>query len=135
KVPRKKHFDLGPEFLRKRMADDPVRTREMYQVAYLDPSGRPHSAALEGAEFYVPPREVGEKVELAYADGEPPRVKGLSRARDAAFIEYMPWAMAVGVFWVVMQFVLRLVPLTWRNVLDLLLAAFTTRGDRDRELR
>lgn len=134
-VPRKKHFDLGPEFIRKHMADDPTRHREMYRIQYLDPSGRPQAATLEGAEFYVPPREPGEEVQIAYVDGDPPRVKGLSRARDAAFIEYMPWAIAVGLLYVVGLFIFGIVPLTWRSIGELVMAAFTTpdRGrDRDR---
>jgi hypothetical protein len=125
-VPRKKHFDLGPEFIRRHMADDPTRYREMYHLQYLDPSGRSHEATIEAAEFYVPPRELGEEVQIAYVEGDPPRVKGLSRARDAAFIEYMPWAMAVGLFYIVGLFVLGIVPLTWRSMGELLLAAFTT---------
>lgn len=125
-VPREKHFDLGPEFIRQRMPDDPSHHREMYRIQYLDPSGRSQEATIEAGEFYVPPREPGEVVQIAYVDGYPPRVKGLSRARDAAFVEYMPWAMAVGLFYIVGLFVLGIVPLTWRSMGDFLLAAFTT---------
>jgi hypothetical protein len=134
KVPRKKHLDLGPEFLRQHMADDPTRYREMYQIEYLDPSGRPRTASIEGAEFYVPPRELGDEAQLAYVEGDPPRVKGPSRARDAAFVEYMPWAMAVGVFYLAGQFVLSFVPFAFCVLKGL--AARKTTVDSDRpELR
>lgn len=131
-VPRKKHFDLGPEMLRKHMADDPTRQREMYRIQYLGPSGRQQGVTLEGAEFYVPPREPGEEVQIAYVDGDPPRVKGLSRAQDAAFLEYVPWAIAVGLFYIVGLFAFGIMPLTWRSAVEILLALFTTpRRSRD----
>lgn len=134
-VPRKKYFDLGPEAIRRYLPDDPRRYREMYHIEYLDPTGRAQQVALEAAEFYVPPREVGEKVQIAYLAGDPPRVKGLSRARDAAFIEYLPWAMLVGLFYVVAQFALGVVPRTWRSVVEILFAS-NNRRDTDRpELR
>jgi hypothetical protein len=133
--PRKKYLDIAPEAVRKHMPDDPRRTREMYNVVYLDPTSRRQSVKLEAAEFYVPPREEGEEVPLAYLDGDPPRVKGLSRASDAAFLEYFPWAIAVGIFYVVGLFSLRIVPLTWGTVVEMLLASNQGR-DRDRpELR
>jgi hypothetical protein len=109
-VPRKKHFDLGPERLRRLMPDDPTRTREMYHVEYLDPAGRQQTVALEGADFYVPPRESGEDVQFAYIAGDPPEIKGPSRIRDAAFLDYLPWGIAVGVLFVVGQMVIGLLP-------------------------
>jgi len=135
KVPRKKYLDVGPEALRKHLPDDPTRHREIYHIEYLDPAGRQQTVALEAAEFYVPPREVGEKVQIAYVPGDPPRVKGLSRASDAAFLEYMPWAMAVGVFYVVMQFALGLVPRTWRTVVEALATSGNKRDSNRPELR
>jgi hypothetical protein len=134
-VPRKKFLDLAPESVRQYMPDDPVRQREMFHIEYSDPTGRKQVAMLEAAEFYVPPREAGEKVPIAYVDGDPPRVKGLSRANDAAFLEYVPWAIAVGVFYVVMQFVLGLVPRTWSTVVELLLSSGTKRDSDRPELR
>jgi len=109
-VPRKKYLDLGPESVRRHMPDDPIQRREMYHIAYRDPTGRPQTVVLEAAEFYVPPREPGDKVDVVYVAGDPPRVKGPSRARDAAFVEYLPWAMAVGVFYVIAQFTIGFLP-------------------------
>ncbi|MEP6671539.1 MAG: hypothetical protein ABJF10_20420 [Chthoniobacter sp.] len=113
-VPRKKYLDLGPESVRRHMPDDPTQRREMYHIAYRDPTGRPQTVTLEGAEFYVPPREAGEKVDVVYVDGDPPRVKGPSRARNAAFVEYMPWAMAVGVLYIVGMFAIDFLPRLFR---------------------
>jgi hypothetical protein len=134
-VPRKKYLDLAPESVRQHMPDDPVRRRTLYRIEYLDPTGHSHTAALGAAELYGPPREAGEQVPIAYVPGDPPRVKGLSGADNAAFVEYVPWAMAVGVFWIVMQFVLGIVPRTWRSVVELLLAAGTKRDSDRPELR
>jgi hypothetical protein len=133
--PRKKFLDLAPEAVRQHMPDDPRRKREMYNITYLDPALHRQSVKLEAAEFYVPPREEGEEVPLAYVDGDPPRVKGLSRASDAAFLEYFPWGIAVGLFYVVGLFVLRLVPWTWRTVVEMLLASNHSRDSDRPELR
>lgn len=133
--PRKKYLDLAPEAVRKHMPDDPRRTREMYNIVYLDPTLRRQSVKLEAAEFYVPPREEGEEMPLAYVDGDPPRVKGLSRASNAAFVEYFPWAIAVGVFYVIGLFSLGLVPLTWRTIVEMLLTSNRQRDSDRPELR
>jgi hypothetical protein len=109
-VPKKKFFDLGPERLRALMPDDPNQHRELFRIEYLDPSGHQQGATLEAAEFYVPPREPGEDVPIAYVAGEPPQVKGLSRAANAAFVEYMPWAIAVGIFYVIAQMSIGFLP-------------------------
>jgi hypothetical protein len=134
-VPRKKYLDLGPEAVRRHMPDDPIQRREMYRIAYRDPTGRPQTVVLEAAEFYVPPREAGEKVDVVYVAGDPPRVKGSSRARDAAFVEYLPWAMAVGVFYIIGQFTIGFLP----RLLGLAAKAIvpkSTNADTDRpELR
>ena len=108
--PRKRFFDLAPEAIRKHLPDDPTRSRELYRVDYNDPQGRTQSANLEPAEFYVPPREPGTEVDVVYVAGNPPRVKGPSRARDAAFIEYMPWAIAVGLFYLVIYAITAFLP-------------------------
>lgn len=124
-VPRKKYLDLGPEFIRRYMPDDPQQYREMYRIGYLDPTGRPQEVTLEGAEFYVPPTEPGAKVDIAYLGENPPRIKGPSRVRDAAFIEYMPWAMAVGVFYLIMQIAIGFLP----RLFKLLLKVVVPKGD------
>jgi hypothetical protein len=92
----------------------------MYHIEYLDPTGRPQKVTLEAAEFYVPPREPGEKVQIAYLAEDPPRVKGPSRARDAAFVEYMPWAMAVGIFYVIVQATLGFLPWLFKLLLKVI---------------
>jgi len=113
-VPRKKYLDLAPEAVRKHMPDDPRRTRTMYRIQYLDPALQRQTVDLEAAEFFVPPMEPGADVQIAYLDGNPPRVKGLSRARDAAFLEYFPWGIAVGIFYVIAQSLLRFIPRLFR---------------------
>jgi len=134
-VPRKKYLDLGPESVRRHMPDDPTQRREMYHIAYSDPTGRPQTVTLEAAEFYVPPREAGEKVDVVYVDGDPPRVKGPSRARNAAFVEYMPWAMAVGVLYIVGMFAIDVLPRLFRFAAKALVSR-STNVDLDRpELR
>jgi len=109
-VPRKKFLDLAPEALRRWMPEDPRRNRELYRVTYLDPSGRRQVASLEHGEFYAPPREPGEEVQVAYVEGDPPRVKGLSRARDSAFLECLPLAIGVGVLYFVAWGVIYFLP-------------------------
>ncbi len=66
-----------------------------YRVRYTDPLGKSQQVLLAGADFYVAPREVGEAVQVSYVDGPPARVKGPSRARDAAFLHYIPWAIGI----------------------------------------
>jgi hypothetical protein len=119
-VPRKKYLDLAPEVIRSHMPDDPQRTRELFLVEYLDPTGRPQKATLDAGEFYIPPREPGEKVQIAYLAEDPPRVMGLSRVRDAAFGEYMPWAMAVGVFYFVAFTFIGFLPRLYKLVLKMI---------------
>lgn len=125
-VPRKKYLDLGPEFIRRHIPDDPQSTRELYHVEYLDPTGRPQKATLEAAEFYIPPREPGEKVQIAYLAEDPPRVVGLSRLRDVAFIQYMPWAIAVGIFYIVAQAVLGFLPRLFKLLLKVIVPKSNT---------
>lgn len=74
----------------------PGKTKSMgYRVRYIDPYGKSQQIVLEAADFYVAPREVGDEVQVSYVDGNPPKVKGPSRARDAAFLHYVPWAIAI----------------------------------------
>jgi hypothetical protein len=114
-VPRKKFFDMAPERFRRHMPDDPIRKRELFHIEYLDPAGRARMALLERADFYVSPRNVGEEVQIAFVDGDPPQVKGPSRAGDAAFLKYMPWAILVGAIFVVGEWTFRLLPLLLRS--------------------
>ncbi len=86
----------------------------LYRVEFTDAHGQRREVQLEAAEFYVPPREIGEEVEVVYVDEEPPRVKGPSRVRDAAFIEHIPWAISIGVLWLLAQVALSVLPTALR---------------------
>ena len=109
--PRKEFRDyLPPPFSKMIPAGKRVDV-DLYRVEFNDPAGAQREAVLEPAEFYVSPREIGEEVQVAYAEGEPPRVHGPSRARDAAFIDYVPWAICVGVLWLAGQILIGLLPL------------------------
>ncbi len=101
---------LPPPLPRLIPAGRPVET-DLFRVEFHDPAGVRREAVLEPSEFYVPPRAVGDEVQVIYAAGEPPRVHGPSRARDAAFIDYVPWAICVGVLWLAGQIFLGLLPL------------------------
>jgi hypothetical protein len=109
-VPRKKFFDQGPDFLRRHMPDDLRLRRELYRVDFLDPAGTPRSVLLEAADFYIAPHDPGEDVQLAFIAGNPPEAKGLSRARDAAFLRYFPRAIAVALLYWVGRMSLALLP-------------------------
>ncbi len=67
----------------------------LFHVQFKDPDGRKQAAILERADFYIEPRELGDEVTVYYVPGDPPRVKGPARARDAAFLHYMPRAAAI----------------------------------------
>jgi len=71
---------------------------------------------LERGELYVPPEKAGDEVPIVHVAGDPPRTKGLSRARDSAFLDYVPWAIAIGALWLLVQFALGLVPAVLRIV-------------------
>lgn len=87
---------------------------DLYRVQYTDPHDQPREALLEGAEFYVAPREIGDPVELTFLDENPPRVKGPARARDSAFLEHMPWAITIGGLWLILSTALTAVPFLLR---------------------
>ncbi|HET6406566.1 MAG TPA: hypothetical protein VFG14_01700 [Chthoniobacteraceae bacterium] len=76
--------------------------KKHYRVSFADNEGRTHFADLEPGEFYIAPSTVGEDVKLAYVAGDPPRVMGLSRVRDAAFIRYVPWFIGVTAGYVIL---------------------------------
>ena len=124
---------LPPPLPRLIPAGRPVET-DLYRVEFHDPAGARREALLEPSEFYVPPREVGEEVQVIFADGEPPRVHGPSRARDAAFVDYVPWAICVGVLWLAGHIFLSLLPLLWPLLRKLMPQATVSDPDRP-ELR
>jgi hypothetical protein len=84
-------------------------SKKLYRVSFADDEGRSHSANLEPADFYLAPTAPGEKVELAYVAGNPPRVMGLSRTRDAAFMRYVPWFIGVTAIYGLLSIVLRFI--------------------------
>lgn len=92
---------------------------DLYVIEYTDPNGQPREARLEAAEFYVPPAQVGDAADFVYREGNPPRVKGPARARDAAFIEHVPWAITIGALWLIISTALTAVPFFLRQIMPL----------------
>ena len=82
------------------------RAEKLYHVEYKDESGRNQVVTLERPDFYVAPREAGETVIVCVVGDNPPRVKGPARAKDAAFLTYMPWAIGVLLFYFLVRLVL-----------------------------
>jgi len=82
-------------------------TKKLYRVSFADAEGRSHSADLEPGEFYVTPTAPGEEVELAFVAGNPPRVMGPSRIRDAAFLRYVPWFIGATALYAILSLSLR----------------------------
>jgi hypothetical protein len=88
---------------------------EAYRVEFVPPGQEtPQQAVLERGELYVPPEKPGDQVPIVHVAGPPPRTLGLRRAQDIAFIEYMPWAIAIGGLWLVLNIALGLLPAIWR---------------------
>ncbi len=85
---------------------------DFYVIEYQDAAGQTRSARLRSGEFYVPPQKIGEETQIFYLDGNPPRAKGPAHARDAAFIDFVPWFIIAGasylVLWVIADFVWRM---------------------------
>ncbi len=116
-VPMKQFRDFLPPALRWFFPKLKSVVVEAYRVEFTPPRAEfPQQAVLERGELYVPPQQPGDEVPVAYLDGHPPRVKGLSRARDSAFVDYMPWAIAIGALWLVAHFTLGLLPAVLRVV-------------------
>jgi hypothetical protein len=110
-VPMKQFRDFLPPELRWLFPRLKPVIVEAYRVEFTAPREElPQQATLEQGELYVPPREAGDEVPVVYLSGNPPRVKGLARARDSAFVDYMPWAIAIGAIWLLAQFALGLLP-------------------------
>jgi hypothetical protein len=83
---------------------DPKRS-PVYHIEYKDLTGRMQQVKLERADFYIAPTGSGDTVSLAYADTDPPRVKGVARAKDSAFLTYFPWAVGVALGYVILKLV------------------------------
>jgi hypothetical protein len=84
----------------------PTTAKPLYHVEYKDPTGRSQTVTLERADFYVAPTGAGDSVEVVYVDSDPPRVKGLPRAKDSAFLTYLPWAIGVALAYTVLKLAL-----------------------------
>jgi hypothetical protein len=91
------------------------RTEKLYHVEYTDPSGHNQVVTLERPDFYVEPREIGETVIVCVVGDAPPHVRGPARAKDAAFLTYMPWAIGL----MAVYFIARLVLYFWAPGLSL----------------
>jgi hypothetical protein len=110
-VPMKQFRDYLPPALRWVVPPGRPVIVEAYRVEYIAPMTEIiGQVVLERGELYVPPQNPGDEVPVAYVAGDPPRVKGLSRARDSAFVEYIPWAIAIGALWLIIHFALSFLP-------------------------
>lgn len=78
---------------------------DLYHVTYKDPQGKIQLASLERADFYVAPRQPGDEVQICYLAENPPRVKGPSRAKDAAFLTYLPQFIGLFIAYIVIQMI------------------------------
>jgi len=68
--------------------DKPGESR--YRIEFKDPDGHVDMTILERSDFYIEPTNIGDQVSVCYVPENPPRVKGPAKARDAAFLRYMP---------------------------------------------
>jgi hypothetical protein len=110
-VPMKQFRDYLPPALRWMAPRGKPVIVEAYRVEFTTPEdARPQQVVLERGELYVPPQNPGDEVPVAYVAGDPPRIKGLSRARDSAFVDYMPWAIAISLLWLVVHYLIGLLP-------------------------
>jgi hypothetical protein len=71
-----------------------IATNSAYDVEFTDTDGKSQTATLHARDFYVPPSEVGQEVEIRYLPTEPIQVRGPARAQDSAFVTCFPWAIA-----------------------------------------
>jgi len=116
RVPMKQFRDFLPPAMRWVL---PVRREvivEAYRVAYTAPDGRRGEVLLERGDLYVPPAALDTEVPIAFLPSDPPQVKGLSRARDTAFLEHTPLAIGVGVLYFAARFLLSVLPTLLRFV-------------------
>ena len=110
-VPMKQFRDYLPPALRWVVPPSRPVIVDAYRVEYIAPKTEAiGQVVLERGELYVPPQNPGDEVPVAYVAGDPPRVKGFSRARDSAFVEYVPWAIATGALWLLVHFALSFLP-------------------------
>lgn len=111
RVPMKEFRDFLPPALRWAIARTKPMIVEAYRVEFTAPHDElPQEVLLEIGELYVSPQQPGDEVPVAYLDGDPPRVKGLARARDSAFVDYMPWAIVIVGLWLLAKVALSLLP-------------------------
>lgn len=108
----------------------------IYVMSFADSQGNIRKVRLEAAEFYVPPREIGEEADLNVIAGDPPRVKGPARVNDAAFMEHVPWVIAIGFVWLLGQGLLSAIVFLWRQMKpnqDLAHRTIETRTQQERD--
>ena len=116
-VPMKQFRDYLPPALRWVVPPGKSVIVDAYRVEYIAPETEAiGQVVLERGELYVPPQDPGDEVPVAYVAGNPPRVKGLSRARDSAFVEYVPRAIAISALWLLIHFALSFLPSVLRFV-------------------
>lgn len=116
-VPMKQFRDFLPPALRWLFPRGKPVMVEAYRVEFTTPEEvRPQQVVLDRGELYVPPENPGDEVPVAYVAGNPPRIKGLSRARDSAFVDYMPWAIAISLLWLAVHYLIGLLPAMFRIV-------------------
>ena len=80
------------------VAIDPLTAsngQKPYHLAWTGEDGPQRTVTLAAGEFYVPPRVVGEEVDVIYLATNPSEVRGPAYARNAAFVRFFPWAVAV----------------------------------------
>lgn len=138
-VPMKQFRDFLPPALRWLFPRTRTVMVEGYRVEFTPPGDEPsQQVVLERNELYVPPQNAGAAVPIVYAAGPPPRVKGLSRADNAAFVEYVPWAIAIGALWLLCHLLLSVAPAAigvLRSLMRRVAPSGTTRDPDRPELR
>ncbi len=110
KVTMKQFRDYVPPALRWIIPTPRAVQVEAYRVGFDDPSGQHHEAVLERGELYVPPEKVGDEVPVVMVAGDPPRIVGASRARDYAFIQYVPVGIVIGAVYLIAILALGMIP-------------------------
>lgn len=72
-------------------------------VEYADQTGKTHQVVWKPADVYVT-NAVGQTVDVHYLPEAPDQPLGPTRVRDAAFLVYLPYGIAVGVIYLVLVF-------------------------------
>lgn len=70
-------------------------------VEYADSTGKTHQVVWKPADVYVT-NAVGQKVDVFFLPEAPDKPMGPARVRDAAFLVFVPYGIAVGVIYLVL---------------------------------